>query len=163
MLARASERTHGVVSRDVLVAESGLTFLQGIIAGLHPAPPFSRTTRIYLTDASAGRAVFTGEPSEAFSNPLGTVHGGWISALLDSAMACAVHSTLLPGQGYTSAEMKINFVRPVLPSSGTLTCEGLVIHRGGTLATAEGKLLDGSGKLLAHGTETCLILDPKKG
>jgi uncharacterized protein (TIGR00369 family) len=164
MLARTPDhvaRTHGVVPRAVLTGGSGLAFLQGLIDGTHPPPPFSRATGIYLTAVSDGRAVFMGEPSEDFLNPIGTVHGGWASALLDSAMACAVHSTLKPGQGYTTVEMKINFVRPVLPSSGTLTCEGVVIHRGGTLATSEGRLLDAAGKLLAHGTETCMIMEPK--
>jgi uncharacterized protein (TIGR00369 family) len=159
--ARSSERSHGVVSREVLTAGSGLAFLQGLIDGVHPPPPFSRATMIYLTSVSEGRAVFTGVPSEEFLNPIGTIHGGWTSALLDSAMACAVHSTLKPGQGYTTVEIKINFVRAVLPSAGDLTCEGTLIHRGGKLATSEGKLLDASGKLLAHGTETCMIIETK--
>ncbi|HEX8666612.1 MAG TPA: PaaI family thioesterase [Beijerinckiaceae bacterium] len=154
-------RIHGVVPRDVLTAGSGLAFLQGLIDGVHPPPPFSRATRIYLTEVSEGRAVFSGVPTEDFFNPIGTIHGGWTSALLDSAMACAVHSTLKPGQGYTTVEMKINFVRPVLPSAEALTCEGVVIHRGGTLATSEGRLLDAKGRLLAHGTETCMIIEPK--
>jgi uncharacterized protein (TIGR00369 family) len=153
-----AEQSFGVVTREELTAESGLSFLLGIMAGRHPAPPFSETTDIYLTHAEEGRVVFTGTPSKAFYNPLGTVHGGWISALLDSAMACAVHSTLRPGEGYTSAEMKLNFVRPVLPSTGDLTCEGTIIHRGTTLATAEGRIVDGKGRLIAHGTETCMIL-----
>jgi uncharacterized protein (TIGR00369 family) len=159
MLARPSDREHGVVPRDVLTGQSGLAFLQGLIDGLHPPPPFSRATGIYLRSVAEGRAVFDGVPSEEFLNPIGTIHGGWTSALLDSAMACAVHTTLKPGQGYTTVEMKINFVRPILPSSGTLTCEGTLIHRGATLATSEGKLLDASGKLLAHGTETCIVID----
>jgi uncharacterized protein (TIGR00369 family) len=153
------ERTIGVVPRDVLVAEPGLAFLRGMIEGRHPAPPFARSTGIWLTDAEEGRAVFSGLPSEGFFNPIGTIHGGWTSAILDSAMACAVHSTLAAGQAYTTVEMKLNFVRPILPSSGRLTCEGTVIHRGGTLATSEGKLLDEKGRLLAHGTETCMIFD----
>ncbi len=155
----AEERVHGVVPREVLTAESGLAFLQGLIEGRHPAPPFSGTTDIYLTEADEGRVVFTGVPSAGFFNPLGTIHGGWTSAILDSAMACAVHTTLAAGQGYTTVEMKLNFVRPVLPSSGKLSCEGLVIHRGATLATSQGKLVDAQGRLLAHGTETCLIFD----
>ena len=162
MLARPAERTHGVVSRDVLTAESGLAFLQGLIEGVYPAPPFSHTTGIYLASVSEGRAVFTGVPTEEFLNPIGTIHGGWISALLDSAMACAVHTTLKPGQGYTSVEMKINFVRPILPDLGEITCEGVLIHRGGTIATSEGKLRDGKGRLLAHGSETCMILQTKR-
>jgi uncharacterized protein (TIGR00369 family) len=159
MEARMIERVHGVVSRDVLTAEPGLAFLRGLIAGRHPAPPFSRSTNVYLTEAEDGRVIFMGEPTADFFNPLGTIHGGWTSAILDSAMACAVHTTLAAGQGYTTVEMKLNFVRPILPSSGRLTCEGLVVHRGGTLATSEGKLFDAQGKLMAHGTETCMIFD----
>jgi uncharacterized protein (TIGR00369 family) len=152
----------GVVAREVLTAESGLSFLRGLIEGRHPAPPFSKSTSIYLTEAEEGRVVFTGAPSEGFFNPIGTVHGGWTSAILDSAMACAIHATLAPGQGYTTVEMKINFVRPILPALGLLRCEGVLIHRGGTLATSEGKLFDGAGKLLAHGTETCIILGERR-
>jgi uncharacterized protein (TIGR00369 family) len=150
-------RVHGVVPRETLTGEPGLAFLRGLIDGRHPAPPFSKSTDIYLTEAEEGRVVFTGEPTEGFFNPLGTIHGGWTSAILDSAMACAVHTTLAAGQGYTTVEMKLNFVRPVLPGIGRLTCEGIVIHRGGTLATSEGRLFDGEGRLLAHGTETCMI------
>ena len=141
--APGPERAHGVVPRAVLTAGSGLAFLQGLIDGVHPPPPFSRATLIYLTSVAEGRAVFTGVPSEAFLNPIGTVHGGWSSALLDSAR-------LVTRTGAS-----------VLPSSGELTCEGRVIHRGGTLATSEGKLLDAAGKLLAHGTETCMIIEAK--
>jgi uncharacterized protein (TIGR00369 family) len=162
MLALKPERRHGVVPRQVMAAGTGLAFLQAIVDGVHPAPPFSQTTGIYLVEVAEGRVLFKGMPLEGFLNPLGTIHGGWISAILDSAMACAVHSTLRAGQGYTSAEMKVNFVRPLLPSAGELTCEGSIIHRGGTLATSEGKLVDGKGRLLAHGTETCIILQPKR-
>ena len=154
-----AERMHGVVSRDVLVAEPGLSFLRGLIEGRHPAPPFSQATGIYLVEAEPDRVVFKGQPSTAFFNPIGTIHGGWTSAILDSAMACAIHTTLQAGQGYTTVEMKLNFVRPILPDLGELTCEGAVVHRGGSLATSEGKLFDGKGRLLAHGTETCMILD----
>ncbi len=157
-----TDRIFGVVPRELLVAEPGLAFLRGMIEGRHPAPPFARSTGIWLTEADEGRAVFAGLPSEGFFNPIGTIHGGWTSAILDSAMACAIHTTLKAGQAYTTVEMKLNFVRPVLPSSGRLTCEGVVIHRGGTLATSEGRLVDASGKLIAHGTETCMIFDVAK-
>jgi uncharacterized protein (TIGR00369 family) len=153
------ERLHGVVTRDVLVAEPGLLFLRGMIEGRHPAPPFSKATGIYLVQAEENRVVFRGRPGAEFFNPIGTIHGGWTSAILDSAMACAVHSTLQSGQGYTTVEMKLNFVRPILPDLGELTCEGILIHRGGTLATSEGKLFDSRGRLMAHGSETCMILD----
>jgi uncharacterized protein (TIGR00369 family) len=89
---------------------------------------------------------------------LGTVHGGWISMVLDSAMGCAVHSLLKPGQAYTTVEMKVNFVRPLVESSGKVRCEGEIVHLGGRLATSQGRLTDMSGKLIAHGSETCMIL-----
>lgn len=158
-----SDRLYGVVSRETPTEKAGLSFLRDLAAGKHPAPPFSEAAGILLTEVEEGRVLFTGTTGSRFLNPLGTIHGGWISMILDSAMACAVHSTLKPGQGYTSAEMKVNFVRPLLPDTGELTCEGTVIHRGGTLATSEGKLRDAAGKLIAHGTETCLIFDAKNG
>jgi uncharacterized protein (TIGR00369 family) len=145
-----------------LAGESGLDFLRGLMEERHPAPPFSRTTRTYLVEAEEGRVVFKGTPDEAFFNPLGTIHGGWTAGILDSAMACAVHSTLQPGQGYTTVEFKVNLVRPVLPASGELTCEGILVHRGSTVATSEGYLRDAEGRLLAHGTETCLIFDASR-
>ena len=105
-----------------------------------------------------GKAVFEGEPAEYLYNPIGVVHGGFAMTLLDSAMGCAVHSTLRPNERYTTLELKTNFVRPITVDTGRVRCEGVVIHRGGTIATAEGKLTAfATGKLLAHGTTTCLI------
>ena len=115
-----------------------------------------------LVEAGEGRVVFEGRPSPRFFNPLGTIHGGWTATILDSAMACAAHSTLKPGEGYTTLEMKLNYVRPVMPDSGTVRCEGRLIHRGGSVITTEGSLVDARGKLLAHGTETCLVFGAKK-
>lgn len=141
----------------------GVEVLRRIAAGTLPAPPFSETTDIWLVEAELGRAVFEGRPSERFLNPIGVVHGGWTAAILDSAMACAVHSTLKPGEGYTTIEFKLNLVRAVMPDAGTVRCEGKVIHRGGRFATSQGRLLDKDGKLLAHGTETCAILVAASG
>jgi uncharacterized protein (TIGR00369 family) len=155
--AAMDDWTYGVVSRETLTGASGLDFLQGILAGRHPAPPFAQATEIFLSEAEAGRVVFEGTPSERFFNPLGTVHGGWTATILDSAMACAVHSTLKPGEGYTTLEFKLNYVRAVLPTTGRVRCEGKLIHRGATTATSEGRLVDERGRLLAHGTETCMI------
>ncbi len=149
---------YDVVTRETLIAEPGLDFLLGMMDMRHPWPPFSRTTGILLASAEKGRVVFEGTPSADFLNPLGTVHGGWIAAILDSAMACAVHSTLRAGQAYTTVEMKLNYVRPVSPDLGPVRCEASVIHAGATLATAEGRLFDARGRLIAHGTETCMIL-----
>ena len=156
------KRAVGVVSREELVAGDGLSFLRGIIAGTNPAPPFADAMDFELVEADEGRVVFVGTPSPRFFNPLGTIHGGWTATILDSAMACAAHATLKPGEGYTTLEMKVNYVRPVMPGSGTVRCEGRLIHRGGSVATSEGKLVDARGKLLAHGTETCLILPGKR-
>ncbi len=145
------------------LAVSGLDFLRGIIAGTYPTPPFSKSTNIWPSLVEEGRVVFEGEPEEGFFNPLGTIHGGWTAAILDSAMACAVHSTLKPGQSYTTVEMKLNYVRAVMPGRGVLSCEGRLVHAGARLATSEGFLRDAAGKLLAHGTETCMILEPRLG
>lgn len=90
---------------------------------------------------------------------MGTVHGGWLSTLLDTALACAVHSTLAPGQGYTTLELKVNFVRPVVESTGDLTYVGRVVHVGGRIATAEARVHAASDRLIAHGTGTCLLFD----
>jgi uncharacterized protein (TIGR00369 family) len=151
----------GVVTREVLLAQDGLSFLRGLIAGAHPPAPFALSTDMRLVEADEGRVVFTGEPSARFLNPLGTVHGGWTATILDSAMACAAHSTLKAGEGYTTLEMKLNYVRPVMPDSGTVRCEGRLIHRGAKVITTEGRLVDERGRLLAHGTETCLVLGTK--
>lgn len=137
---------------------TGLEALRKMIAGDLPPPPAAATMEFWLTEADHGRAVFASRPSAAFLNPLGTVHGGWISAVLDSAMGCAVHSTLAVGEGYTTTSMTVNMVRPLLPESGPLICAGEVVHRGRRMATSEAKLIDSRGKLIAHGSETCMIL-----
>ncbi len=152
----------GPVPRELLGTLSGLEIFRRLIAGELPPPPFSVTTGIYLIEVAEGRAVFAGEPSERFVNPLGTVHGGWTAAILDSAMACAVHTRLAAGQIYTTVEMKVNFVRAVTPKIARVRCEGTLLHFGGRIATSEGKLIDvATGTLLAHGSETCLIMEAR--
>jgi uncharacterized protein (TIGR00369 family) len=138
---------------------SGLEMLRGMIDRTLPAPPFAITTSITLVSAEEGKAVFEGEPKAEFYNPLGTVHGGWTATIMDSVMACAVHSTLKAGEAYTTLEFKLHFCRPILPSTGLVRAEGIVLSRGRRAATSEGRLYDGAGKLLAHGTETCMIFD----
>lgn len=150
---------YGVVSARDVTATSGLAFLSSMLADRVPAPPFARWARTILVEVSEGRAVFEGEPSTEFLNPLGTVHGGWAAGILDSAMACAVHTTLKAGEGYTTLEYKVHCVRPILPTTGLVRCEGIVLSRARRAATSEGRLYDSAGKLLAHGTETCLIFD----
>jgi uncharacterized protein (TIGR00369 family) len=113
------------------------------------------------TEVEEGRAVFAVEPGPQHYNPLGTVHGGLAATLLDSAMGCAVHSTLADGEAYTTLELKVNFTRPITAETGPVTCEGVVVHRGARVATAEGRVIaEESGKLLAHGTTTCLVVTP---
>ena len=154
-LARSSGS--GVSSPETLKAQSGLDFLRGIAEGRLPRPPISDTLNFYLVEVERGRAVFQGTPQREHCNPLGSIHGGWPATLLDSCMACAVHSTLPAGQGYTTVELKLNLVRPIFSDTGPLRAEGKVINGGRTIATSEGRLFGPDGKLYAHGTETCLI------
>lgn len=149
--------TYGVVPPEVLTGRDGLDFLKALIAGELPAPPICRTMGFLLTEVGEGFARFEGEPAFEHYNPLGTVHGGWAATILDSALGCAVHATLAPGEGYTTAEFKVNLVRPIFSTSGRLVCDGRVIHRGRRMATSEATLKDAAGKLLAHGVETCMI------
>jgi len=147
----------GVSSIETLRAHSGLDLLQGMLEGRVPRPPITDTLNYYLVEVARGRAVFQGTPKPEFFNPIGSIHGGWAATLLDSCMACAVHTTIPAGQGYATVEFKLNLVRPVMPDSGPLRAEGKVINAGRTIATSEGRLVDASGRLYAHGTETCLI------
>jgi uncharacterized protein (TIGR00369 family) len=136
---------------------SGLEYLQKIVAGELPRPPISAMMDFGLTELSEGHAVFTVEPAEYHYNPIGVVHGGLAATLLDSAMGCAVHSMLPAGAGYTTLEIKVNFIRPMTMETGCIHCEAKVIHVGGRTATAEGRVVDEEGKLYAHGTTTCII------
>jgi len=138
--------------------KTGLEILREIFEGRLPAPPIANLMGFTGVSADQGKVVFEGEPGEYLYNPIGVVHGGFAMTLLDSAMGCAVHSTLGVGERYTTLEVKTNFVRPITLDTGRVRCEGSVLHRGGSVATAEGKVFAiGSGKLLAHGTTTCLI------
>lgn len=143
---------------------SGLDFLNALATGRLPPPPIAKLMGFTLVEVENGRAVFAGEPGEQHYNPIGVVHGGLAMTLLDSALGCAVHSTLAAGSRYTTLETKVNFVRPVTAATGRLLCEGRVVHRGGTVATADGLLtIEANGKLVAHGTSTCLILPAGSG
>lgn len=113
-----------------------------------------------LVAVSEGYAVFAVNPSEYHYNPIGVVHGGLAATLLDSAMGCAVHSMLPAGAGYTTLEIKVNFIRAMTAETGRVRCEARIVHSGARTATAEGRIVDEAGKLYAHGTTTCLILRP---
>jgi uncharacterized protein (TIGR00369 family) len=139
--------------------KTGLELLREISQGLLPPPPIALLMGFSGALFEEGRAIFEGEPAEYLYNPIGVVHGGYAMTLLDSAMGCAVQSTLGVGERYTTLEVKTNFVRPITLDTGRVRSEGLVVHRGSTIATAEGKLTAiESGKLLAHGTTTCLVI-----
>jgi uncharacterized protein (TIGR00369 family) len=152
----------GIVPRDIAMAMTGLEFLNALRDERLVAPPFAETMGIRPVEIEAGRIVFEGAPSERFYNPMGTVHGGWIATLLDTAMACAIQSMLEAGQTLTTLELKTNFARPVFDNTGPLRCEGVVLSMGGRVASAEGKVYDAKRNLVAHGTETCLIMKHRK-
>ena len=155
------ERRIGVASREEIAGFTGLEMLEAIIAGRLPSPPIGATMGFRLVEVAPGRAVFEGEPGPNLLNPLGGVHGGVALTLIDSAAGCAVHSELAPGIGYATVETKVNFTRPIAPDAGTLRCEGKVVTRGRQIATAEARLLNAEGKILAHGTSTLIILPPR--
>jgi uncharacterized protein (TIGR00369 family) len=147
----------GVTPLDQVKHLAGLEFMRGIMEGRFPPPPIAAALKFALVEVEDGRAVFEGVPEFAFYNPIGMVHGGYAATLLDSCMGCAVHAALPAGQAYTTLEFKINFVRPITDKTGRVRAEGRVIHPGSRAATAEGHIRDAQGKLLAHGTTTCLI------
>jgi uncharacterized protein (TIGR00369 family) len=149
-------RQIGVVPVEAFRTQDGLSVLRGILAGTLPTPPIMEVFPYLLTEVEPGRVVFEGTPHERLYNPMGAVHGGFAMTLLDSAMTCAVVTALAAGEGCTTAETKVNFVRPVLASTGPLRAEGRLIHAGARLGTAEGRLTDAAGRLYAHGTSTCL-------
>jgi uncharacterized protein (TIGR00369 family) len=135
----------------------GLAVLEQIAAGSLPAAPIAVLLGFRLCEVEAGRVAFEGQPEASHYNPQGTVHGGYAATLLDSAMGCAVHSVLDAGTGYTTLEIKVNYVRPITVATGPVRAEGSVLHRGRRTATSEARLVDAAGKLLAHGTCTCLL------
>src|SRR5437667_12377045 len=141
------KRTRTVTWEDPFIVpqaaagRSGLELLKDVLEGRLPPPPIAQTMGFTGGHDEEGNASFEGEPGEHLYNPIGVVHGGFAMALLDSAMGCAVHSTLGVGERYTTLEVKANFVRPITLDTGRVRCEGIVIHRGGTIATAEGKLV----------------------
>ena len=147
----------GTVPHEDLAKYAGLELLQRLVDGKYPAPPIAGLLNFTLVEVAEGRAVFVGLPGERHLNPLGGVHGGWTAAIMDSALACCVQTTLQKGEAYTTAEFKVNLTRPVMPGMGEVVCEGRVVHKGRTLAVSEASLKDKNGKLLAFGTETCSI------
>jgi uncharacterized protein (TIGR00369 family) len=152
-------KTYGTVSPEQRKTMSGLEFVQGLADGSLPLNMIAQTLRYDVTEAVQGRVVVTAEPSDIHLNPAGTVHGGFAATLLDSCMGLAVQTTLEKGLSQTTLEFKISLLRPITPETGTIKAEGMVLSRGRRVGTAEGRITDGAGRLLAHGTTTCLIFE----
>jgi len=150
-------KTYGTVSADRQKEMSGLEFVRGLVDGTLPLNTIAKTLGYDVTEAVSGRVVVTTEPSDLHLNPAGTVHGGLTATLLDSCMGLAIQSTLEKGVRQTTLEFKISLVRPITPETGVIRAEGVVLSRGRRVGTAEGHVTDGKGRLLAHGTTTCLI------
>lgn len=141
------------------LAMAGLDYLQAMIDGLLPPPPISGLIDMALVAAEPGRVEFACEPDESAYNPIGSVHGGLVCTLLDSVAGCALHSTLPLGRGYTSVEIKINYLKPVRSTSGRLTAVGTVVKAGSRVAFTEGVVTDASGAVVATATSTLLVFD----
>lgn len=153
-----SGTTFGVAPLETMKSMSGLEFLRSIADGRLPAPPIAQTLGFRIAEVSEGYVRFEMTPEFKHYNPLGDVHGGVAATLLDSCMGCAVHTHLPAGTGYTTMEIKINFVRALTDKTGLIRAEGRTLHVGRRASTAEGKIVDASGTLYAHGIMTCMIL-----
>lgn len=153
----------GVADASAVVGLSGLEAMQAMLAGALPYPPIAQTLDFALIEVGPGRAVFQGTPQTMHYNPMGTVHGGWFATLLDSALGCAVQTTLPAGSAYTTAELGLNIVRAATSRTGPLRAIGEVVHSGRQLATAEARIVGPDGKLYAHGTTTCLVMAARGG
>lgn len=140
-------------------AQSGRAFLDSMLAGSIPHPPICHLMGFTFDEIEDGRVAMSFTPHESQYNPIGTVHGGAISTVLDSVMGCAVHSLLPKGRGYTTLELKVNMLRPVRTETGPMRATGRVLHLGRQTAMAEGSLFDAAGKLYAQATTTCLVFD----
>ncbi|MGB4926943.1 MAG: PaaI family thioesterase [Giesbergeria sp.] len=149
----------GVATRAQIAGLSGLQQMQAMLRGELPYAAIAKTLDFLIVEVEEGRAIFQGTPGAAHLNPMGSVHGGWFATLLDSALGCAVHTCMLPGRGYTTAELGINMVKALTPRVQRVRAEGRVIHCGRQLATAEARLVGPDGTLYAHATTTCLVFD----
>ncbi len=158
-MAITTSKTYGTVPADRQAGMAGLDFVRGLADGSLPLNTIARTLGYDVTEAEPGRVVVTAMPGDHHLNPAGTVHGGLAATLLDSCMGLAVQTTLEKGSGSTTLEFKITFMRPITPQTGLIRAEGIVLNRGRRVGAAEGKITDGSGKLLVHGTTTCLIFE----
>jgi uncharacterized protein (TIGR00369 family) len=157
MPKRVAGKTYGTVSAERQNEMSGLEFVQGLVDGTLPLNTMAETLGYDVTEAAKGRVVVTITPDGTHLNPSGTVHGGLSATLLDSCMGLAIRSSLDKGVAQTTLEFKISLLRPITPDTGPISAEGVVLSCGRRIGTAEGRITDQAGRLLAHGTTTCLI------
>ena len=141
------------------LAMAGVDYLRAMADGTLPQPPIGGLMEFRIAEANEGRVVFTCQPDESAYNPIGAIHGGLVCTLLDSVTGCAVHSTLPQGKGYTSIEIKVNYLKAVRPSSGPLIAAGTVVKSGSRVGFAEGVVTDASGAVVATASSTLLIFD----
>lgn len=158
---RERMREVGVGRPEQFAGRTGLQVFEAMLAGELPAPPIARTLGFQLVEAAPGMAQFQGQPLFEHYNPLGTVHGGWIATLLDSAVACAIHTLLPVNKTYTTLELKINYVKALTERVPLVRAIGEAIHVGGKVGTAHGRLVGPDGTLFAHATTTCIVLDAR--
>jgi uncharacterized protein (TIGR00369 family) len=154
-----ASKSYGTVSAEQRRALGGLAFVQGLVDGTLPLNTIAQTLGYDVSEAESGRVVVTLVPDDSHLNPSGTVHGGLAATLLDSAMGLAIWSTLEKGLGQTTLEFKISLIRPITSGMGVIRAEGTVLNRGRRVGSAEGRITDERGRLLAHGTTTCLIFE----
>jgi uncharacterized protein (TIGR00369 family) len=159
MPSGATRRTYGTVGPEQQKEMTGLEFVQGLADGTLPLNTIAKTLGYEIAEAQSGRVVVTAEPRDIHLNPAGIVHGGLAATMLDSCMGLAIQSTLEKGIGSTTLEFKISFIRPITPEMGPIKAEGTVISRSRRVGTAEGRVTDSRGRLLVHGTTTCLIFE----
>jgi len=149
----------GVTSLEDVRKLSGIEFFNAIFAGTLPSVPMGKLMGFFPLEVEVGRMVFQGTPGPEHLNPMGSVHGGYVATLLDSALGCAVHSTLAAGRAFTTLELKVNMIRGLSSNTGPVRAEGKVVHVGRQTGIAEGRVTDSAGRLLAWGSTTCLIFD----
>jgi uncharacterized protein (TIGR00369 family) len=154
---------YGVTPPEVVASMAGLDFVRAIFEGRLPAPPIMQTVEPFDSTAEPGVVVFHSIPGFRHYNPIGSVHGGYAATLLDSAMGLAVHTALPAGSGYTTLEFKISFIRGMTKDTGPVRTEGRTMNVGRRAATAEARITDAKGRLLAHATTTCLVFEMPKG
>jgi uncharacterized protein (TIGR00369 family) len=149
----------GLARPDQVAGKTGLEVMQAMLAGEIPYAAIAKTLDFTIVEVGAGVAIFQGTPLPRHLNPLGTIHGGWVATMLDSALGCSVHTLMPAGRAYTTAELSVNYVKGLTPKVQRVRAEGKVIHCGRQLATAEARLVGPDGTLYAHATTTCLVFE----